>query len=789
MMDLMPTGPVIDLSNAVGHEGIGGKAAGLADLMAAGETVPDGFVVPAGAIDGLAPETLAGPLNHLRTEEVAVRSSGAAEDGAATSMAGAFDTVLNVAAQPKMVVDAVRRVGAGGPTVSVVVQAMLAPDSAGVAFSANPVTGDPEVTISAVAGLGDRLMSGEDEGEQWVQRGTKVTGDGGVLTHDEVRQVTRVARRLSTRLGHEVDIEWAFVGDELHLLQCRPITALPVQPDFEVPAGTWEKDVAHSSGPLSPMFQSLGIQSEQMMSDWAGRFGMMLGGLRIESLGGETYTQAVPLIGKSDSGPTPPWWVLAVVARVVPKVRRRMATAAEAVESGLLEQLPRRWYQEWKPELTALMDRYRTTDLAALGDTALLSHADDVRASATRALEIHFDLFVPYLVGVHRFVTVCRGLLGWDEGQSLELLAGASPASAAPTLAMGAIADHIGADPKALAAVDEGGDVIEALRPINPDLADEVQDWATVYGFRTADYDVAAPIVSEIPGLVDQLLRDAIATPTGRSSAASEALKEARASLEGDDIEVFETALTLGRDIYPLREDNVHLTAMTPLAALRLTILEVGRRAATAGLIAEAGDVMFLEWDELVQLLGEDSFDAAATVTRRKAEHAWVTAHPGPLRHGPEPGPPPDLKGLPSAGRMINQAIIWAMEQELTPPPEPDGDGDGVKGIGCGAGRYTGPVRVIHSEADFHKLRPGDVLVCPIATPSWAAVFATLGAIVCDGGGALSHTAIVAREHGLPTVMATGNATAALQHGELVTVDGSAGTVRPADSPSLPVVD
>lgn len=502
--------------------------------------------------------------------------------------------------------------------------------------------------------------------------------------------------------------------------------------------------------------------------------------MRIESFGGETYSQVVPLIGKSDSGPTPPWWVLAVVARVVPKVRRRMATATEVVESGLLDQLPRRWYEDWKPDLTELMERYRTTDLSTLDNPALLAHANHVRNSLDRGLEIHFDLFIPYLVAVHGFVKVCRDLLGWDEGRSLELLAGASPASADPTRTMAAIAGRIRANPDALAAVAVGGDTIDALGTIDPGLARELEEWSDVHGFRVADYDVAAPLLSEIPGLADQLVRAAIATPDRASVTASDALAEARAALGGDDLEVFETALAQGCRIYPLREDNIHLTGMMPLAALRLTILEMGRRVSTQGLSDEAADAMILEWDELVETLGGDGRDARATVARRKAEHAWVTTHPGPSRYGPEPGTMPDLKGLPSAGRTINEAVIWAMDQELTPPPQPDGDV--VKGIGCGAGTYTGPVRIIRSEADFHKLQRGDIMVCPIATPSWSAVFATCAAIVCDGGGALSHTAVVAREHGLPTVMATGNATTMLKDDQVITVDGSAGTVATAAS-------
>jgi pyruvate,water dikinase len=69
------------------------------------------------------------------------------------------------------------------------------------------------------------------------------------------------------------------------------------------------------------------------------------------------------------------------------------------------------------------------------------------------------------------------------------------------------------------------------------------------------------------------------------------------------------------------------------------------------------------------------------------------------------------------------------------------------------------------------------VLVCPITTPAWSVLFVQAGAVVTDGGGVLAHTAVIAREYGLPAVLATGAATQRLREGDLVTVDGTAGVV------------
>jgi phosphoenolpyruvate synthase/pyruvate phosphate dikinase len=104
--------------------------------------------------------------------------------------------------------------------------------------------------------------------------------------------------------------------------------------------------------------------------------------------------------------------------------------------------------------------------------------------------------------------------------------------------------------------------------------------------------------------------------------------------------------------------------------------------------------------------------------------------------------------------------------------------GETLTGISASAGRYTGPVRVIMDESEFDKIQPGDVMVCPMTSPVWSVLFPSWGALVTNAGGLLSHPAIIAREHHIPAVVATGNATSLLRDGQLVRVDGVAGTVE-----------
>src|SRR6185503_14912549 len=101
-----------------------------------------------------------------------------------------------------------------------------------------------------------------------------------------------------------------------------------------------------------------------------------------------------------------------------------------------------------------------------------------------------------------------------------------------------------------------------------------------------------------------------------------------------------------------------------------------------------------------------------------------------------------------------------------------------LKGVAASAGVARGPARLITGDDDFSKMRAGDVLVCRQSTVSWASLFTMAAAVVTEIGGALCHAAVVAREFGVPCVVATGGVLTTLADDEPLEVDGSAGRVR-----------
>jgi pyruvate,water dikinase len=750
---------------------VGTKAASLMELRAQGEMVPDGFVIPVGSTGGLDRAGLGDALARLGNARVAVRSSAIAEDLAHESHAGRYLTVLDVPAQSDAVAAATTRVVASGDgtAMAVLVQTMVEAVAAGAAFSANPVTGDDEVVVSAVPGLADTLMAGEAAGGRWtVDYEGSVHGSGDV-DDSVIGAVAGVVRRLAERRGHPVDMEWAYDGDMIFVVQCRPITALPVAPTLEYPAGSWQKDATHHPAPLRPLVASCTSRDVDAVARWTERAGLLIAGLEQRSIGGEIYVRPVPLMG--GSGKPPPAWMLGLVARLHPALRRRMAAASRFVSSRVFTD-PATVWKEWKAQLRSEIAELRAVDLTDLDDVGLREHIDLAIALGGRAAEMHFDLFLPYGTAIRHLTVACERMLGWDHHSTMSLMAGHSTASSEPVIALRRVVD---------AAAEAG--VVDRLRAGDtewlaaaPQAARLLDEWLEEHGFRTVNYDWSSPTIAEQPGLVDAMLR-AEASQETRRATADDAESQARSLLDPDDVAEFDRLLDAARAVFNVREDNVQWTVLVPGALLRRAFLEVGNRLAERNVVRNAADVFFLEYGEAICALTRGSEPLHEEVRRRRAERAWVEAHPGPLQLGEASNAMPDLSALPEAGRSVNETLLWAIGAEFTPVVD-GARGDGViRGVPGGAGRYTGVARIVRTEADFARVQPGDVVVCPITNPAWSVLFSIAGAFVCDSGGPLSHTAVLCREFAIPSVLATGEATKRIADGAVVTVDGAAGTL------------
>lgn len=344
----------------------------------------------------------------------------------------------------------------------------------------------------------------------------------------------------------------------------------------------------------------------------------------------------------------------------------------------------------------------------------------------------------------------------------------------------------------------EGGVPAQAVLAADECFAAAFGAYQREYGCRALRYEIAEPCLDEQPDLVLALIRDQLVTRFD-PDAAKETLRARRAATRAEAQRLlhehnpaqrarFDRALDRALVAYPVREDNEFFTTSAPFALARRAAREIGRRLAARGLFASSDDAFWLSPDQLRAAL-RDGIDCHALATRRAGERAWALAHPGPASYGRPPGPPPPLRALPAQARLANEAFLWNVEQILGShatgadhgrSEAARTDATQLCGTPACAGSYTGPARIIRSESEFHRIRPGDVLVCPVTSPVWSVLFPSIGALVTDTGGMLSHPAIIAREYRLPAVVATGEGTSRLTDGQIVTVDGTAGVVRGA---------
>lgn len=142
----------------------------------------------------------------------------------------------------------------------------------------------------------------------------------------------------------------------------------------------------------------------------------------------------------------------------------------------------------------------------------------------------------------------------------------------------------------------------------------------------------------------------------------------------------------------------------------------------------------------------------------------------------------------------ITKGRVWLLQARpitATPPAPPalddaQPDARTLSGIPGSRGRATGIARRVRGPQDFSRVRPGDILVCPFTDPAWTPLLRIAAGVVTEAGGALSHAAIVAREHHIPAVLGVPDATKAIIDGAVVTIDGSAGTVITATTDPRP---
>lgn len=801
---------------------VGGKARALGKLAAAGFPIPKWFVVLpcASEIDltqHLEPflAELSGPL--------AVRSSAVDEDGQAHSFAGQLESYLNV--DRPDVVEKIRAVRQSGfserivlyrreaglslppPVPAVIVQQMIPATAAGVAFSADPVSGRRGTSVvAAVHGLGEALVSGEATGDSFQvdRRGgindkQVLDASNPVLTDAQVAAVAALARKCERHFGFPQDIEWAIAGGSLYLLQSRPITSISRMAD---PDGAWQlwdnSNIAESySGVTTPLTFSF---AREIYEEVYRQFVVILRvpRHRIEA-NRDVFARMLGLVRGQVFYNMLSWYrVLAMLPGFA--VNRRFMEQMMGVKESLPEEaLAGIVDKNHKPSLKdyaeiagtigglvanhLLLGRKITAFYQRLDESLKLDglpldqRRPDELAASYRLLQNQLltrwdaplinDFFAMIYFGVSRKLVDkwCGDPDGTLQNDLIACQGGIISAEPARRIMeMAAIARE---NPALLDLLENGAlPDIDAALANTPALESAYREYVEKFGDRCLEelklesatlHDQPLMLLRSIARLARQPVRET--QSTADIGAAAE--KKAQAALHGKPLRkfLFDLVIRQTRDRVKNRE-NLRFERTRVFGRVRRIFVELGRRFHAMGLIDEPRDIFYLQTEEAMGFVEGTavSTNFRDLVRLRKDEFAKFADNP--------PSPRFETRGAVYSGNSFQRASA---------APASSGGGE-HKGIGCCPGVVRGKARVILDPRNA-VIEPGEILVAPRTDPGWIMLFPAAAGLLVEHGSLLSHSAIVAREMGIPAVVSIDGLTTWLQSGDLVELDGSTGKI------------
>jgi hypothetical protein len=277
----------------------------------------------------------------------------------------------------------------------------------------------------------------------------------------------------------------------------------------EAPEGFWERDVSHSPKPLTPMLGSVFFAARNAaLREMFATFGFLVETLEFREIGGWEYSRLVPLGGR-DRGAPPPY-LMPVLFRVLPALRRRIRACVAAVRDDAAGAMIDRWYTEWQPDLTARAAGLLADDPAALDDIALAEHTQRAHALLQDGCRRHFLLHGAIAFPLAELVFTLDELIGWPEERTFPLLTGLSVMSTRPAHRLAAVARQVAGEPTVLRLFDARTPSLEEVRATAPAVADAIEAQIAEFGSRALSYEIAEPSLAELPELTMRLLADQV---------------------------------------------------------------------------------------------------------------------------------------------------------------------------------------------------------------------------------------------------------------------------------------
>jgi pyruvate,water dikinase len=642
--------------------------------------------------------------------------------------------------------------------------------------------------------------------------------DAPSLSDGEVRRIAAVLRELERALGGPQDVEWALApadgsARELFILQARPITTLGAvaQTGTTVPAEAprtgerriWDNSniVESYAGVTTPLTFSfarsvyedvyrqfcamVGVEDalvEQNRHVFANMLGLVRGRVYYNLLNWYRALALLPgfslnrafmerMMGVREKLEDPPEAPRAASPAKDALRVARMLGKLTAANRGLAREVP-----AFHARVDAALAPLAREDLSAWDADALLALYRRLEEELLR--HWHTPLVNDF------FAMIWFGVLGrltekWlpDSPPTLvnDLLAGEGGIiSTEPARRVMALARDVGSAPALRAAFDRQRDDRALWREI--DSADELRPlresmgaYLEKFGDRcTNELKLETVTLGESPEFLVQMVRTYLRSGMTDPDAGREREQEirraaearVRASLRGPRRSVYLGVLRRTRERVRDRE-NLRFERTRVFGVVRRIFVGIGARLTGAGLLREPRDVFWLRVEEVFGTLDGTSTagDLQALVAQRKAEFAAYERGPAPPERFETFGPP---------------SLSWAA---LSPDPSGDSDAATLLGTGCCPGVVRARVRVVTDPREAGEL-DGRILVAERTDPGWTLLFPPSSGLLVQRGSLLSHSAIVAREMGLPCIVGIPGLMGTLRDGELVEMDGATGVVK-----------
>ena len=531
---------------------------------------------------------------------------------------------------------------------------------------------------------------------------------------------------------------------------------------FEPPApGYWERDAVHFPRPMTRYWQEVHPAAfARGTGDFARFYGMLMGSLGSAYVHGFGYRSMVPVAEE--------------------EIPARFQRASEVMQGKLWREQLRDWDERVKPDSIKAHRAVQSVDPSSLSDQELVEYLTRCRDHHAAMIAQHMRYTASAVVPTGDFLAHVGDWTDVPPAELLGLMRGTAPVSAGASAELARLIAAFEADAQArelLASDDDPGQVLAALRALDGETGEAVSGYLDLVGYRLLDgFDISEPYALSMPDALVRAIQIAVAGRDLEGSDVEAAVADIRSKVPEQHRAEFDELLGEARLTYRLRDERGVFSDIWASGLMRRAVLEGGRRVAERGQIHEPVHLIDAGFDEMCSLVSDGSGPSADELAARATERTTRAPKAAPRSLGDPPPPPPDASGLPPDVARLMRATGIALGH-LFGSSEAEHDEQVLRGLAASPGIYEGPARLIAGPSEFDRIVTGDVLVTQSTTEAFNILLPLLGAIVTDSGGLLSHSAIVAREYGIPGVVGTREATGRIADGVRVRVDGDAGEV------------